>query len=64
VTNEDAVYVGDTEIDIKAATAAEVDCVGVATGAISKKDLSQCGAKWVCDNLSELLSILGIAPKE
>jgi HAD superfamily hydrolase (TIGR01509 family) len=60
VSNQDALYIGDTAIDMAAANSAHVDAVGVATGAISAKELISFGAKWACESLSGLLPIIGL----
>ncbi|MDR2460602.1 MAG: HAD family hydrolase [Deltaproteobacteria bacterium] len=60
VEAQEAVYVGDTAIDIMAAKGANVDCIGVATGALGIKELLGCGANWACKALSCVLSILSL----
>lgn len=55
-----AVYVGDTDIDMKTAVAAEVRGIGVTTGAFEREQLLEAGATWVCGDLRDIPSLLNI----
>ena len=56
----EAVYVGDTAIDIQAAQGAGVFAVGITTGAIGRGELERAGADQVIDRLGELLGVIGL----
>lgn len=58
----DAVMVGDTVYDIRAAGAAGVPCIGLVCGGIGEKELQQAGAAAVYGNPSELLQDLDSSP--
>lgn len=49
-----AVYVGDTDIDMRTAAAAGVRGIGMTTGAFEGEQLTKAGATWVCDDLREI----------
>lgn len=51
----DAVFVGDTVWDVKAAAAAGLDCVCVRTGGISEQELRAAGAVAIYDDVHRLL---------
>ncbi|MDR1652034.1 MAG: HAD family hydrolase [Synergistaceae bacterium] len=50
---EDAFYTGDTDIDMKTASAAGVTGIGVATGNFSRGELKESGAAYACSDLTE-----------
>jgi HAD superfamily hydrolase (TIGR01509 family) len=54
----EAVMVGDSVWDMKAATRAGIECVGVLTGGISADELRSAGAKAVYSDTAELLDNL------
>ncbi|MEU9192259.1 HAD family hydrolase [Streptomyces hundungensis] len=54
----DAVFVGDTVWDMKAAGAADVRAVALLTGGIARADLEEAGARAVYGDPAELLSQL------
>ena len=56
-----AVYAGDTAIDMRAAVAAGIDGVGVATGPAGETELIRAGAKWVVGRLTGIPPIVGAA---
>jgi HAD superfamily hydrolase (TIGR01509 family) len=58
----DAIIVGDTVWDMKAATQAGVGGVGVRSGGFSKPELLQAGALAVYDNVADLLAKLANSP--
>lgn len=62
VEPEDAVMVGDTVYDIRAARAAGVACIGLVCGGIGEKELQEAGAAAVYGNPSELLQNLDGSP--
>ena len=53
-----ALYVGDSEVDVRTARNAEVDCVAVTWGFRSREELSLEGATVFIDHPSELLKLL------
>ncbi|MDR1677760.1 MAG: HAD-IA family hydrolase [Deltaproteobacteria bacterium] len=61
IPKDQSFYVGDSDIDVKTALAAEVDVVGVTTGALSADLLNEAGAKWTCDSLSQILGLVGLS---
>lgn len=54
------IYTGDTDIDMKAASAGDILGVGVTTGNFTSKDLTSHGAWKTIDDISEILNIAGI----
>jgi HAD superfamily hydrolase (TIGR01549 family) len=58
----DAVMVGDTPWDIKAAAAADVPTIAVITGGFSRTELEDAGAAAVFESVAELRSRLGDTP--
>ncbi len=58
VTPDQALHVGDTASDIKAARAAGVGAVGVSWGFRTRDELIEAGAERVIDHPSELLALL------
>ncbi|MFD7324143.1 HAD family hydrolase [Streptomyces sp. NPDC059875] len=57
-----AVFVGDTVWDMKAATRADVTCVGLLCGGIPRADLEEAGAAAVYSDPADLLARLGHSP--
>lgn len=55
---EGAVYVGDSEVDVKTALNAGLKCVGVTWGFRDVKTLKDTGAHYIIDKPLELLSLL------
>jgi len=53
VPRGDAFYTGDTDIDMRAAAAAGVTAIGVATGSFDAGKLTGAGAVYACRNLTE-----------
>jgi HAD superfamily hydrolase (TIGR01549 family) len=62
VAPENAVMVGDTVYDVRAAKAAGVDCIGLMCGGIGERELQEAGAVAVYGNPSELLRDLEGSP--
>ncbi|WP_030761804.1 HAD family hydrolase [Streptomyces sp. NRRL F-2664] len=58
----DAVFVGDTVWDMKAATRAGVSCVGLLCGGIPRRDLEEAGARAVYRHPADLLAALDDSP--
>lgn len=56
----EAIYVGDTDIDMKAAVAAQITGVGMTTGNFDRAGLIEAGASQVCDSLLEIPNLLGL----
>jgi HAD superfamily hydrolase (TIGR01509 family) len=61
-STEDAVMVGDTPWDVKAAEAAGVPTIAVITGGFSRAELEDAGAVAVFESVAELRSQLGETP--
>ncbi len=57
---ENAVYVGDTDIDMQTAVHAGVRGIGMTTGNFTPEGLRLAGATWACDDLREIPAIVGI----
>ena len=53
-----SVYIGDSEVDIKTAENAGIDCLSVSWGFRNKSDLQASGASRIVDTPAELLEIL------
>jgi len=51
---EEAVYVGDSIVDAKAATAAGVDFIGITSGIHAAVELQEQGAEQVIDTIEKL----------
>lgn len=62
VRPQDAVMVGDTVYDVRAAAAAGVDCIALMCGGIGESELRDAGAAAVYGNPSELLQDLDRSP--
>jgi phosphoglycolate phosphatase-like HAD superfamily hydrolase len=62
VEPQNAVMLGDTVYDVRAAKAAGVACIGLMCGGIGEKELQQAGAVAVYGNPSELLQDLDASP--
>lgn len=58
-TVDKAVYVGDSEVDVKTAQNAGIKCIGVTWGFRDREVLEQEGADYIIDKPKELLRILG-----
>ncbi len=57
-----AVYVGDTDIDMQTAAAAGVPGIGVATGNFSREEHLAAGAWRACAALAEVPALCGVSP--
>ncbi len=57
-TNERTLYVGDSEVDVRAVKNAGVACVGVTWGFRDREVLEKEGADFIIDNPMELLKII------
>ena len=62
VAPENAVMLGDTVYDVRAAAAAGVACIGLMCGGIGERELQEAGATAVYGNPSELLQDLEASP--
>jgi phosphoglycolate phosphatase-like HAD superfamily hydrolase len=62
VEPEDAVMLGDTVYDVRAAQAAGVECIGLMCGGIGERELQEAGAVAVYGNPAELLEQLEDSP--
>ncbi len=57
-----AVFVGDTVWDARACAALNVPTIGVLSGGISRAELQDAGAAFVCDDVAQLLRELDDSP--
>lgn len=55
---EDAVYIGDSEVDIETAKNADMDCIAVDWGFREREKLLSAGGKQIASNVSELKKML------
>ena len=55
-SKENAVYIGDSEVDIETAKNAKIDCISVSWGFKDKSFLKLMGASHIIDSPKELLS--------
>jgi phosphoglycolate phosphatase len=60
IDRTDAVYVGDSEIDMQTAENSGLDCISVSWGFRGRKFLESHKAKQIADRPEEILKILGI----
>lgn len=58
VSKDEAVYVGDSEVDLKTAENSGLNCVAVTWGFRDRDFLIECGAKNVIDATCELLPLI------
>ncbi len=58
VKRENAVYIGDSDVDIKTANNAGIDCISVSWGFRDTKLLQENGAKIIVDNMQELYNAI------
>jgi phosphoglycolate phosphatase len=59
IASEDAVYIGDTEVDIQTARNSGLDCICVDWGFRSREQLLDCGAETIvssCDEIEKIIS--------
>ena len=54
VDKSEAIYVGDSEVDVATAINADMDCAAVSYGFRSEEELIAAGAKVICHNVKEL----------
>lgn len=54
-SKEDAVFIGDSDVDVQTAIHAEVSCIGVSWGFRDKEVLQNAGATKIVDTTQELL---------
>lgn len=55
---ENCIYVGDSEVDIKTAENAGLDCISVSWGFRTREELEQNGAKVIIDRPEEVLKFI------
>ena len=58
VDKTDAVYVGDSQVDLDTAKAAGLPCIAVTWGFRSREDLVKAGAETLADSVEELSRLL------
>jgi len=54
---EEALFVGDSEVDFQTACSAGIDAVLIAHGFVSRDKLESLSPKWLVDNFEELLQL-------
>ena len=59
VSREETVYIGDSEVDIATAKAANVACISVLWGFREKEELENAGAARFCVHPAELVEMIG-----
>lgn len=59
-----ALYVGDTDIDMKTAVAAGVRGVGVTTGTFNAEQHAAAGAWRACAHIDEVPALCGVSPRK
>lgn len=57
-SKEEAVYIGDSEVDVATAKNAGMDCIGVLWGFRTRSDLKNAGAKTIVETTDELNKLL------
>lgn len=55
---ERCIYIGDSEVDVRTAQNAKMPCLSARWGFRDRADLEAAGAKWFCENPSELVSCI------
>lgn len=58
VSAEEAIYVGDSEVDVQTAINSGLPCIGVTWGFRDKEELLESGAKYIVDEPMEILKLL------
>ena len=58
VTPEEAVYIGDTEVDMQTAYNSGMECISVSWGFRSRKVLEALGAKRIADRAEEVFDLI------
>ena len=58
ISPRDAIYIGDSEVDIQTAKNADIDCILVSWGFRDTDYLYRCGAKRVIDHPQQILQIV------
>lgn len=56
---ENAVYAGDSDVDVETAHNAGLECIGVTWGFRGRELLEKCSADYIVDSPDEILSIVG-----
>lgn len=60
VSAENAVFVGDSDVDVFTAHNGKIKCIGVTWGFRSRKNLLAAGADFIADSAEEINSIIGL----
>ena len=55
IKTEEAVYIGDSNVDLLTAQNSEMDCIAVSWGFRGREQLKEYGAKTIIDRPEELL---------
>lgn len=58
ISKDEAIYVGDSEVDVMTAKNSELDCIGVTWGFRDKHELIESGARFIVNAPSEILDIV------
>lgn len=57
-SNKTSIYCGDSDVDVKTAKNADIECIGVAWGFRSLEILEESGAEFIVNKPSEILKLL------
>ncbi|MGN1419693.1 MAG: HAD family hydrolase [Acutalibacteraceae bacterium] len=58
ISANEAIYVGDSEVDVATAKNSDLDCIGVTWGFRDRKELVESGAKFIVNKPLEILDIV------
>lgn len=58
ITASEAIYVGDSEVDVQTAKNSGLDCIGVTWGFRERSELEESGAKFIVEKPEEILKIV------
>lgn len=58
VSKEQAIYIGDSDVDVKTAENAKIPCISVLWGFRDKELLEKCGAKYFAKDCKEVLELI------
>ena len=58
IASEEAIYVGDTDVDVMTATNAGLACIGVTWGFRSRSVLERAGVAYIVDTADDLLKMI------
>ncbi|MCD7949381.1 MAG: HAD family hydrolase [Erysipelotrichaceae bacterium] len=58
LSEDDCIFIGDSNVDVQTAKNAHMPCIGVAWGFRGRKELEAAGADYVIDKANEIASII------